>query len=106
MSLHALVENRDELRPTVIPSAPTTEEVTAVMTALTSHSPLTSSDTALSRLERLPDEVAVDSLLTSFLARRRAVRRARREIAIQQARHEHELLMQRALLGTCLAHLR
>lgn len=106
MSLHALVENHDELRPPVIPSDPTTEEATAIMTALTSPIHLTSSDTALGRLERLPDEVAVDSLLTSFLARRRAVRRARREIAVRQARHEHEMFMQRALLGTGLAHLR
>ncbi|WP_394214722.1 hypothetical protein [Brachybacterium vulturis] len=63
-------------------------------------------DTGLRRLEQLSDADALETALTRFLARRRAVRRARRELAVRQARQEHELLMQQALLGTGLSHLR
>ncbi|HEX7352762.1 hypothetical protein [Brachybacterium sp.] len=82
------------------------ERAPAVMTTLTSPTPLTSTASVLHRLDRFPDEVAVDTLLTSFLARRRALRRARKELAVQQARQEHEMLHQHALLGAGLTHLR
>ncbi len=36
----------------------------------------------------------------------RALRRARRELAVRRARPEHALLQQRTLLGTGLTHLR
>lgn len=61
---------------------------------------------ALRRLEQLTDDRAVDTLLTSFLARRRAMRKARHEQAAKRARQEHEQLVQRALLTAGLAHLR
>lgn len=65
----------------------------------------------LRRLAQLADELAVDdrdidALLRELLTRRRAVRQALREQAAAQARREHEELVQRALLGTGLAHLR
>lgn len=52
------------------------------------------------------DEQTVEALLQSFLARRRAVRQARRELAAEQAHREHELLVQRTVLGAGLTHLR
>lgn len=109
MSPLALVDSRDDLRSTAstaTSSDRTMEKATAVMTTLTSPTPVTSTNTALQRLDRFADEAAVDSLLTSFLARRRALRRARQQHAVQQARHEHEMLQQRALLGAGLIHLR
>ena len=60
----------------------------------------------LRRLEQLADDRAFESQLQSFLARRRAVRQARLEQAAEAARHEHELLVQSALLEAGLTHLR
>lgn len=116
MTSRALVADLDDLRQTMIRSDQTTES-TPAMSILT-HPPTPTitdtalvretrrADSALSRLDQLADESTVDSLLTRVLARRRAVRRARRLLAVEQARQEHELQMQRALLGTGLAHLR
>lgn len=106
MSPHALVVPHETHRVPDLPTPTTTERATALMTALTSPTPLTSTSTVLDRLDRFTDDAAVDSLLRSFLARRRALRQARRQLALEQVRHEHELLMQRALLSTGLAHLR
>ena len=66
----------------------------------------TTAERTLRRLEQLSDDHALDALLRSVLARRRAVRQARREQAIDAARHEHELVGQGALLQAGLAHLR
>lgn len=63
-------------------------------------------DRSLRQLEQLADDRTVDVLLQRFLARRRAVRRARRELAAEQARREHDQLVQRTLLGSGLIHLR
>lgn len=60
---------------------------------------------ALHQLEQAADEHTVDTVLRSVLARRRAVRDARREHAAAQARREHELFMQRTLLRAGLVHL-
>lgn len=69
---------------------------------------LTSASTirAVDQLVQTADEHTVEALLQVFLTRRRAVRQARREEAAEQARREHELLMQHALLGAGLTHLR
>lgn len=95
---------------TVHPRSPNTTDTTDVpedrtMTTLT-HQESSPADAGLRRLEQFADEAAVETLLTSFLARRRAMRQARREQAVRQARHEHEVQMQQALLGTGLTHLR
>ncbi|ASK66924.1 hypothetical protein CFK39_15165 [Brachybacterium avium] len=82
-----------------------TRSPTVTRTTATAFEP-TIADRSLRRLEHAGDDHAVDALLRRFLARRRAVRQARRELAARQARHEHELLTQRALLGTGLSHLR
>lgn len=107
MSLHATLDTRS---PTTTRTTDTSENTTSTIDA----SPIDTitrressrADTSLRRLEQVADEDAVDTLLKGFLARHRAVREARRQQAAQQARHEHELLVQRALLGTGLAHLR
>lgn len=71
------------------------------------RSPTTvTTERTLRRLEQLADDRAVDALLRSFLARRRAVRQARSEQAALRARREHEQLVQRTLLDAGLAHLR
>ncbi|ATG52227.1 hypothetical protein CFK38_12350 [Brachybacterium vulturis] len=92
MSLHATFETLDQ-------------NTTSTTATGTTFDP-TIADRSLRQLEQVTDEHAVDALLRDFLVRRRAVRQARRELAAQQARQEHELLVQRALLGTGLAHLR
>ena len=82
MSMHATIDTRS---PTV---------------------PLHTTTTTLEQLVQTGDEHTVEALLQSFLARRRAVRQARREQVAEQARREHELLMQRTVLGAGLTHLR
>lgn len=89
MSLHATLDTRS---PTTSTSTSTLDEAVT--------------DRSLRQLEQVTDEFAVETRMRSFLARRRAVRQARREQAAAQARHEHELLVQRALHGSGLAHLR
>lgn len=116
MPSQALVADRDDLRQTLIRSDQSTESATT-MSTLTHPPTLTSTDTDLARearradttlrrLDQLSDDQAVDGLLMRLLARRRARRHALRLLAVQQARQEHELQMQRALLGTGLTHLR
>lgn len=100
MSPHAVVDSRDDLGSTTTSSDRTKERATAVMTTLTSTGPV------VHRIDRFADEAAVETLLAKYLARRRALRRAHRELAIQQARQEHELLTQRTLFGAGLTHLR
>lgn len=105
MSLHPTLDPRS---PTITETTETTEtreDITVTIDTL-SRRESSRADTSLRRLEQVADEDAVDTLLKGFLARRRAVREARRQLAIQQARHEHELLRQRALLGSGLVHLR
>ncbi|MGO1226493.1 MULTISPECIES: hypothetical protein [unclassified Brachybacterium] len=102
MSLHTTLDTRS---PTTIHTTDTSENTTSPIDTLTRRES-SRADTSLRRLEQVADEDAVDTLLKGFLARRRAVREARRQQAAQQARHEHELLVQRALLGTGLSHLR
>jgi hypothetical protein len=79
-------------------------------TTLDTRSPTTSTSTSTDRtlwaLAQVTDERTVETLLQGFLTRRRAVRRARREQAAAQARHEHEMLVQRAMIGSGLANLR
>lgn len=103
MSVHLTLDTRSPT--TTTRTIRTSEDTTSTIDTLTSRES-SRADTSLSRLEQVADDHAVDALLRGFLARRRAVRQARREQAIQQARHEHELLTQRALLGTGLSHLR
>lgn len=86
MSVHATVDTRS---PTTIADTDT-------------HT----TDHTLRRLEQVTDEYAVDALLQSFLARRRAVRQACREQAAEQVRREHELLVHRTVLAAGLTHLR
>lgn len=84
MSMHATVDTRSPTLPL--------------------HS--TSATRTLDQLMQTVDEQTVEALLQSFLARRRAVRQARRELAAEQAHREHELLVQRTVLGAGLTHLR
>ena len=77
---------------------------TSTSTSTSTSSVLT--ERTLHQLEQAADEHTVDTVLRSVLARRRAVRDARREHAAAQARREHELFMQRTLLRTGLVHLR
>ena len=74
-------------------------------TTLTTTAALTT-DRSLCQLEQIADDRTVDVLLQRFLARRRAVRQARRELAAEQARGEHDQLVQRSLLASGLIHLR
>ncbi len=106
MSPHALVTSPDDLVSPTTSTDPTTERATAVMTTLTAPTPLTSIDSEVDRLDRLTDEIAVDTLLTSILTRRRALRRARRQLAAEQARQEYERFLERTLLGAGVSHLR
>ena len=108
MSLHATLDTRSPT--TTDPTDPTdpTEDTTQTTHRCPALTPREASraDTSLRQLEQVADADAVDLLLKGFLARRRVVRQARRRLAAQQARHEHELLVPRALLGTGLSHLR
>jgi len=80
-------------RTTVDPRSPTTTVLEARQSASAGVSPQA-------------DQRALDAQLRAHLARRRAVRLARREAAAAQARLENERAMQRALLGAGLAQLR
>ena len=109
MSPHALTSSAAvQTRGPTTPSAPDDPEHPA-MTILDdplTHRESSRADASLHRLAQCVDESAVESVLRSILARRRAVRQARREQASRQARHENELHVQRALLGSGLSHLR